>query len=79
VVTQNWQAPNSFNSQPLNTIGSGRGSLVLYNQGSAFLYKLTGEKNVDDAVLKYGGYKNLAAAMAAVAQTCLSPSHNPTS
>ncbi len=64
----------SFNTMLLHSIGSSQGSLFLYNQGSAFHYKLTGEKNMDAAVSKYGGYRGLAAHMAAKAQQYLSPS-----
>ena len=74
MTTKNWERPTSFNTMPLHSIGSGQGSLVLYNQGSAFHYKLTGKKNMDAAVSKYGGYRGLTAHMAAKAQQYLSPS-----
>ena len=71
MTTQNWEEPTSFNTAPLHSIGSGRGSLVFYNQGSAFLWKLTEEKTIDGAISKYGGVDNLAAVMALEAQKYL--------
>jgi hypothetical protein len=72
VTTEHWEEPTSFNTTPLHSIGSGRGSLVFYNQGSAFLYKLTGQKHIDGAVAKYGGMEKLATAMAVEGQKRLS-------
>ena len=65
---------NVFQSNAITFNWEQSGSLVLYNQGWAFHYKLTGEKNMDAAVSKYGGYRGLAAHMAAKAQQYLSPS-----
>ena len=73
MTTKNWERPTSFNTMLLHSIGSGHGSLVLYNQGSAFHYKLTGKKDMNATVSKYGGYRGLAAHMAAKAQQHLSP------
>jgi hypothetical protein len=72
VVTESWERPTAFNTQPLQSIGSGRGSIVLYNQGSAFHWKLTKEKEMGGAISKYGGIGRLAEAMAAEARRCLS-------
>ena len=72
VVTERWERPTAFNTKPLQSIQSGRGSIVLYNQGSAFHRKLTGEKGIKAAISKYGGVDRLAEAMAAVAHRCLS-------
>jgi len=72
VVTEHWEAPTAFNTKPLCSIRSGRGSIVLYNQGSAFHRMLTGEKGMVDAISKYGGADRLANAMAVVAHKCLS-------
>jgi hypothetical protein len=72
VVTERWERPTAFNTTPLHSIGSGRGSIVLYNQASAFHWKLTEEKMADDAVSKYGGREKLAEAMASVAHDYLS-------
>jgi hypothetical protein len=72
VTTEQWERPTSFNTTPLHSNGSGWGSIVLYNQASAFHWMLTGEKKMDAAISKYGGIEKLAAAMANVAQNCLS-------
>jgi len=72
VVTDRWERPTAFNTKPLHSIGSGRGSIVLYNQGTIFHRKLTGEKRMEAAVAKYGGIERLADAMAAKARKCLS-------
>lgn len=73
MTTERWEWPTSSNTKPLEAIGSGRGSLVFYNQGSAFHWKLTGEKKKEGAIKKYGSVGKLAEAMAVVAQECLSP------
>jgi len=75
VVTERWERPTAFNTTPLHSIGSGRGSIVLYNQASTFHWKLTGEKSIDDAISKYGGRDKLAEAMTSMAHDCLSQSH----
>jgi len=72
VVTEHWERPAAFNTKPLHSIQSGRGSIVLYNQGTAFHRKLTGEKGMEAAVSKYGGFDQLAEAMAVKAHSCLS-------
>lgn len=71
VITEKWETPTAFNTKPLNSIGSGRGSIVLYNQVSAFHWMLTGEKGMEAAVSKHGGIDKLAEAMAVVARRCL--------
>jgi hypothetical protein len=73
VITQDWEAPTAFNTKPLHSIGSGRGSLVLYNQASAFHYMLTGEKRIPDAIARHGSIENITKDMAKVAQSVLSP------
>ena len=35
VMTANYEWPTATNAMPLNLIGTGRGSIVLYNQASA--------------------------------------------
>lgn len=72
VVTEHWERPTAFNTKPLHSINSGRGSIVLFNQGSTFHWMLTGEKKMKAAISKYGDYNQLAAAMADVAHECLS-------
>jgi hypothetical protein len=72
VVTEHWETPTAFNTKPLHSINSGRGSIVLYNQGSAFHQMLTGEQSIGAALSKHGGEGRLAEAMAAVAHRCLS-------
>ena len=72
MVTERWERPTAFNTKPLHSITSGRGSIVLYNQGSAFQWMLTGAKRMKDALLKHGGADGLAAAMAAKVRQCLS-------
>jgi hypothetical protein len=49
VTTPNWETPTSFNTTPLQTIGPGRGSLVFYNQGTAFQWMMTGHQYMEDA------------------------------
>lgn len=73
VITEDWETPTAFNTTPLHSIRSGRGSLVLYNQASAFHYMLTGEKKVDGAIDRYGSIDKLANAMAKVAVKVLAP------
>ena len=56
---------------PLSVIGSGRGSLVLYNQGSAFHWMLTGHQYMDTAIDAFGTCKALAEAMMVHAKEAL--------
>lgn len=63
VITEDWEVPTEFNTSPLSAIGSGRGSLVFYNQGSAFHWMLTGHQYMEDAVKSFGSRATLAAAM----------------
>lgn len=72
VVTERWERPTAFNTKPLHSIKSSRGSIVLYNQGSAFHWMLTGKKGLKAAISKHGGVGGLAKAMATVAHQCLS-------
>jgi len=54
VTTTGWETPTSFNTQPLRSIGSGRGSLVFYNQGSFFNWMFTGYQKLSVAVSALG-------------------------
>ena len=72
MVTERWERPAAFNTKPLHSIQSGRGSIVLYNQATAFHRMLTGEGGMEAAVSKYGGFDRLAEAMAVEAHSCLS-------
>jgi hypothetical protein len=63
LTTKQWEAPNAFNTMPLSAIGSGRGSLVFYNQGSAFHWMLTGHQYMRDAIAAFGSREGVAAAV----------------
>jgi len=67
VTTENWEVPTSSNTTPLSAIGSGRGSLVFYNQGSTFHWMLTGHQYMTDAIDAFGSWEKLAASVMAQA------------
>jgi hypothetical protein len=71
VTTEHWAAPTEFNTTPLSAIGSGRGSLVLYNQGSAFHWMLTGHQYMEAAIQAFGSREALAEAMMVHAKEAL--------
>ena len=48
VVAPKHEIPSPLNTQPLNAMGTGRGSLVFYNQASFFHYPMTGERYLAD-------------------------------
>jgi hypothetical protein len=60
VTTSNWEVPTSFNTTPLSTMGTGRGSLVFYNAGSSFHWMLSGHQYMADAVAAFGSIHALA-------------------
>ena len=72
MTTSNWETPTSFNTTPLQTIGSGRGSLVFYNQGTAFQWMMTGHQYIEDAV-KIMGSAEICARMQKEAAHILDP------
>lgn len=71
VTTADWEWPSSDNIRPLRTIGSGRGSIVLYNQASTFHWPLTGYQYMDDAVAAYSGIAGVAEHVAQIAEYAL--------
>lgn len=71
VTTEQWEEPVAFNTTPFSAIGSGRGSLVFYNQGSLFHWHLTGHQYMGDAIAAFGSHQKLKAAMMAHANRAL--------
>ena len=63
VTTEQWEVPTAFNTTPFSAIGSGRGSLVFYNQESVFHWMLTGHQYMQDAIAAFGSTEAVAAIM----------------
>ena len=63
VTTEQWEEPTAFNTMPLSTIRSSRGSLVFYNQGSLFHWLLTDHQYMKDAIRAFGSHKKLKEVM----------------
>ena len=66
VTTIDYERPTEFNTTPLNSLGTGRGSIVLYNQASFAHWFVAGERYMSAAREAYGkdGLSNLFAAKA---------------
>lgn len=71
VTTVDYERPTSTNTTPLNLIGTGRGSIVLYNQASFTHWYITGEKYMYEAEEVHGGTKGLYNLFAAKAEEVL--------
>lgn len=56
---------------PLNAIGSGRGSIVLYNQASFFHWPITGKQYMWEAEAAHGGVPGIMALFSALAEEVL--------
>jgi hypothetical protein len=54
VTTADYEWPTEANTTPLNSIGTGRGSLVLYNQASFAHWLVTKEQYMRVAEAVYG-------------------------
>lgn len=72
--TTRFEKPTSFNTTPLNSIGSGRGSIVFFNNASSFHWMLTGKQFMTDAIKEWGGEEELSRFIAAKAATVISSS-----
>jgi hypothetical protein len=59
VTTVDYEWPTATNTTPLNSIGTGRGSIVLYNQASFTHWNITGEKYMSKAKEVHGGARGL--------------------
>ena len=59
VTTVDYEWPTAMNTMPLNSIGTGRGSLVLYNQASFTHWHVTGERYMSMAKEVHGGERGL--------------------
>lgn len=59
VTTSDYEWPNEENTTPLNAIGSGRGSLVLYNQASFAHWFITGDQYIGKASATAAGKERL--------------------
>jgi hypothetical protein len=66
VTTVDYEWPTRTNTTPLNSIGTGRGSIVLYNQASFAHWPVTKKRFMKEAEAVYGvdGLYNLFAAKA---------------
>jgi len=71
VTTADYEWPTATNTTPLSLIGSGRGSIVLYNQASFTHWYITGERYMYKAEKVYGGAKGLCTLFAAKAHEVL--------
>ena len=71
VTTADYEWPMATNTTPLNSIGTGRGSIVLYNQASFTHWYITGEKYMWKAEEVHGGAKGLRDLFAAKARKVL--------
>lgn len=71
VTTADYELPNESNTTPLQTIGMGRGSIVLYNQASFAHWYITGQRYMEDASQVHGGADGLRNLFAAKAQDIL--------
>lgn len=61
VTTVDYERPRTGNTMPLHAIGSGRGSIVLYNQASFFHWPVTGKRFMREAEQAHGGVAGLMA------------------
>jgi hypothetical protein len=59
VTTADYEWPTPTNMTPLNSIGTGRGSIVLYNQASFTHWYITGERYMHKAEEVHGGIEGL--------------------
>ena len=59
VMTFDYKWPMATNTTPLNSIGTGRGSIVLYNQASFTHWHITGERYMSTAKEVHGGVQGL--------------------
>jgi hypothetical protein len=59
VTTADYEWPTATNTTSLNSIGTGRGSIVLYNQASFTHWYITGERYMYKAKEVHGGAKGL--------------------
>ena len=71
VTTVDYEWPTAINTSPLHSIGTGRGSIVLYNQASFAHWYVTGERYMYQAEELHGGVKGLHDLFAANAQKVL--------
>lgn len=55
VTTTDYEWPNESNTTPLRTVGTGRGSIVLYNQASFSHWLVTGHRTMKKAEAVHGG------------------------
>lgn len=67
VTTADYEWPTATNTTPLNSIGTGRGSIVLYNQASFTHWNITGERYMETAKEVHGGATQLHELFAAKA------------
>jgi hypothetical protein len=54
VTTVDYEWPTATNTTPLNSIGTGRGSIVLYNQASFAHWLVTGKQYMKEAKAVHG-------------------------
>ena len=59
VMTADYEWPTATNTTPLNSIGTGWGSIVLYNQASFTHWYVTGERYMSKVEEVHGGAKGL--------------------
>ena len=59
VTTTDYQWPTATNTTPLNSIGTGEGSIVLYNQALFAHWYITGERYMSEAKEVHGGETGL--------------------
>lgn len=71
VTNSDYEWPTATNTTPLNGIGTGRGSIVLYNQASFIHWHVTGEQYLYKAEEVHGGIQGLRALFAAKAEDVL--------
>lgn len=71
VTTVDYQWPTATNTTPLHSIGTGRGSIVLYNQASFTHWPVTGERYMSKAIKVHGGVRGLRDLFAAKARQVL--------
>ena len=71
VTTVDYKWPTATNTTPLNSIGTGGGSIVLYNQVSFPHWHITGERYMSTAKEVHGGVQGLHNAFATKAHQVL--------
>lgn len=71
VTTADYEWPTATNTMALNSVGTGRGSIVLYNQASFTHWHITGEQFMYKAEQVHGGVKGLHDLFIAKAQDTL--------